>query len=135
MTQLANQVSPAGLGAPGLQQRAYPPVIAPGSTNVTITATATSVTISVNGLALINGGEQTTSFNVAVSTAYQAEGSGITATGPATANPNDVISVGVGASTVTFNPNGLKANGQTGTIPLFPYNTYVMTYNVTSGWK
>lgn len=135
MTRQVLQAQPFGLPAPGLPARDIPPTIQAGSTNVTITTTPTTVTISVNGLALINGGEQTTSFNAAVSTIYQAEGSGITATGPVSANTNDILAIAVGATPITFSPNGLKVNGSTSSIVLLPYNTYVMSYNATSGWK
>lgn len=134
MTAQTNSGLPYGLPAPGIPQRDVSPAFAAAGA-ITIATTATLVTIGVNGLALVNGGQKTTSFNANANTYYAMEGSAIVATGPLTANVGDVLALGVGASVGSFNPNGLKVNGQTGAILLAPYNTTIMTYTgSTSGW-
>lgn len=134
MTAQTNSGLPYGLPAPGIPQRDVSPALAAAGGGITITQTPTTATFTVGQLGLTNGGLKTSSFAAASNTRYFAEGASITVTGPASPAQDDVLVIAVGASAVTFDPNGNKVNGQSGTITLLPFNTYPMTFGTTSGW-
>lgn len=108
MTQLANQVTPPGAPAPGLQARAYPPNII-GAGAVTVSNTPTTVTISAAQLALTIVVPQSGSFNTTSNTQIPVDctAGAATATLPLTPAVNDVILFyKFGINQFTLNLNG-----------------------------
>lgn len=94
--------------------------------------------IAVGAFAVADGGTKTTSFAAAVNTRYNVTFSASgTITGPAAATAGDVIVLALssGSYAHTFNPNGLKTNGNTASVVLPSQQTFTLTYTgATDGW-